>query len=110
MKIRPYRPSNGTEGEIFMEQWCERCQHDDQEFEEYCPIVADTMAFDIGDKDYPKEWIYKPGTDIPICTNFKLETRPKVRIDCKICGKKFKEYEIWAWHMENRHPLYEVKK
>jgi len=22
---RPYRPSNGTEGDIFMAQWCERC-------------------------------------------------------------------------------------
>jgi hypothetical protein len=24
----PYRPSNGTEGEMFQEQWCEKCEHD----------------------------------------------------------------------------------
>lgn len=28
MSPRPYRPSNGTEGEIFMGQWCAKCALD----------------------------------------------------------------------------------
>jgi hypothetical protein len=27
--FEPYRPSNGTEGEYFQEEYCYRCKHDD---------------------------------------------------------------------------------
>ena len=67
-----YRPSNGTEGEIFMERWCARCWRDaafraDQG--DSCPIAAATMAFDIDDPEYPAEWIEDETG--PRCTAFE---------------------------------------
>jgi len=65
-----YRPSNGTEGDIFMVNFCEKCTKD------YfngnvagCPIIANSMSYDIADERYPKEWQY--GADgQPTCTAF----------------------------------------
>lgn len=67
----PYRPSNGTEGAIFERAWCARCKHEP----DYEPGGKDCMiqfhAFwnDIGDEDYPKEWIWK--RERPVCTAFE---------------------------------------
>jgi hypothetical protein len=74
-----YRPSNGTEGEVFFGQWCCRCQKDKSMREgcnvdecddnERCDIIADTMQFNINDDEYPSEWMY--GEDgQPCCTAF----------------------------------------
>lgn len=56
---RPYRPSNGTEGEIFVAAWCQHCARygDDYEFGAPCPILTETYALDADSADYPKEWI-----------------------------------------------------
>lgn len=63
----PYRPSNGTEGELFFAAWCCNCQRDKAMREgvdfdecddnEKCSIIGDTMAYDVDDPKYPKEWI-----------------------------------------------------
>jgi hypothetical protein len=53
---KPYRPSNGTEGEFFMAQFCYRCSKHDTEGG--CPIQFATMSYEITDAEYPKEWIY----------------------------------------------------
>ena len=61
----PYLPSNGTEGEIFMGHWCERC-HKDQ-FDaggDGCPILLKSLL-----NDQPAEWVYRDGS--PICTAFE---------------------------------------
>lgn len=58
-----YRPSSGTEGDIFFANWCFKC-----EAKELCPIPGATMAFDINDAEYPIEWIRKEGA--PTCTAF----------------------------------------
>lgn len=74
-----YRPSNGTEGAVFMEAWCCRCQRDRSMREgepvdecddnELCPIIGDTMAYSTEDPGYPVEWQYgKDGQ--PCCTAF----------------------------------------
>ena len=64
-----YRPSNGTEGEIFMSQYCNRCIHDDIENNKGCTIIAFSMAYFVSDPEYPKQWIY--GDDgKPTCTKF----------------------------------------
>lgn len=60
---KPYRPANGTEGEVFMEGWCNRCKRDeafqaDPDNADGCPILGDTLMYDVAAKDYPKEWIY----------------------------------------------------
>lgn len=76
---KKYRPSNGTEGEIFMAGWCGKCQRDKSMREgcdidecddnERCDIIANTMAYDIEDAEYPVEWQYgKDGQ--PCCTAF----------------------------------------
>ena len=65
---KPYRPSNGAEGEIFREVFCYRCQEDDYP-EKCCPILVATIIYFPGDPEYPEEWIY--GLDgFPICTAF----------------------------------------
>jgi hypothetical protein len=83
----PYRPSNGTEGEMFMSDWCFRCERDK---DGDCDILARTLAFNVDDPRYPKEWVCKwaPADDgfplpIPRCTAFCLlgEPLPTPRCD-----------------------------
>lgn len=80
-----YRPSNGTEGAIFMEAWCGECQRDKSMREgapleecddsERCDIIADTFAYDINDPKYPIAWQYgKDGQ--PRCTAFVPAGQP----------------------------------
>jgi len=70
----PYRPSNGTEGDIFMSRWCAQCKADQarregDEDDDGCLIVVMTMAVDIAEPDYPKEW-RSDGPSGPRCTAF----------------------------------------
>jgi len=55
---RAYRPANGTEGDIFMSEFCYRCTKDHPETEDYCDIIARTMALDVDEDGYPGQWIY----------------------------------------------------
>lgn len=69
----PYQPSSGTAGEGFMEHWCYRCKcdkayQDSGGNEPGCDIIARSMAFKPGDKEYPVEWIWK--SNEPVCTAF----------------------------------------
>ncbi len=70
---KSYQPSNGTEGEIFMKQFCQNCQRDNldpETCEGGCDILVRTMAFNVDDDEYPSEWII--GTDgQPTCTAFE---------------------------------------
>ncbi len=79
---QPYRPSNGTEGEIFEAAWCDGCRRDAtfrgwwerngaaDEQPEGCAILCNAHAFDIGQDGYPAEWVY--GTDgQPACRAFE---------------------------------------
>lgn len=64
---RPYRPSNGTEGQFFYEAWCAKCSRDaafrnnDNDRPRGCSIIARALIYDLDDPQYPKEWIQ--GTD-----------------------------------------------
>src|SRR5690348_9141088 len=80
-----YRPSNGTEGELFMEAWCRNCARDKamnegKDFDEcddneLCQIIADTFHYRVDDSRYPKEWKYgKDGQ--PCCTAFVPTDQP----------------------------------
>jgi hypothetical protein len=63
-----YRPSNGTEGEIFLEWFCARCTKG----ETACPILGATFMLAVEDPLYPPEWTY--GEDgQPKCTAFEEE-------------------------------------
>lgn len=50
-----YKPSNGTEGDIFCAHFCDRCI---QDIDDNCPILTATLIYDIGDAKYPPEWQY----------------------------------------------------
>ena len=69
--LKPYRPSNGTEGMMFREEWCNRCEHERlyREYEirgyrgprpESCSILDATLFLATDDPEYPKEWVYDP--------------------------------------------------
>ncbi len=62
-----YRPSNGTEGEMFMERWCHECLKEPD-----CDIPSLAMLFDIEDLEYPGEWQYGANGQ-PKCTAFERE-------------------------------------
>jgi hypothetical protein len=66
-----YRPSNGTEGMIFTDNFCEQCIHDnpDPNSKKKCEILTATMLFDPFEKQYPREWIYDSDGN-PKCTAF----------------------------------------
>ena len=51
---RPYRPSNGCEGDWFMNKWCARCTKQDPGHIG-CQIIAGSMAYSLKDPEYPKE-------------------------------------------------------
>lgn len=61
MKTEPYRPSNGTEGALFMDEWCAKCRRDrafrEDENELGCPIISAAMLYQEDDPKYPNEWI-----------------------------------------------------
>lgn len=91
---RPYRPSNGTEGEIFEAAWCDHCRRDAAFRRFYdsngavggdqpdgCAILCSAHAFDIGDDGYPSEWVYGPDGQ-PRCTAFSDEDAPPVGERC----------------------------
>ncbi len=74
---KPYRPSNGTEGEMFMEQFCNRCGHDEAYQNgtgDSCEIVANTLFYALNDPKYPKEW-KRDSNGEPTCTQFKPTAR-----------------------------------
>lgn len=63
--IELYRPSNGTEGEIFISDWCANCEQDK---EHNCSILGKTMQYNIDDTEYPREWVKTQNG--PKCTVF----------------------------------------
>lgn len=79
MAGRKYRPSNGTEGELFIGAWCCHCardrslregvDYDECDDDEVCGIVARTFAHDVDAPEYPVEWQYDLRGE-PVCTAF----------------------------------------
>jgi hypothetical protein len=61
---KPYRPSNGTEGEMFCSMWCANCA-----MVSACLVFSATLWLGTEDPNYPREWQY--GEDgQPKCTAF----------------------------------------
>jgi hypothetical protein len=70
-----FRPSNGTEGMILCEHFCECCIHEkfthtQNDNDKKCDILTATLVFDQRDKEYPKEWIYD-SEGWPVCTKWQ---------------------------------------
>jgi hypothetical protein len=68
----PYRPANGTEGQLFMERYCYQCRKDDggRPDGDSCEILCNALAFDPDDPEYPAEWQYTDRGQ-PTCTAFE---------------------------------------
>lgn len=70
-----YRPSNGTEGQLFLDVFCRRCQRDGASNVEgcdegqRCEIVGLTMLHDVSEPEYPSAWQYTRDGQ-PCCTQF----------------------------------------
>ena len=78
--MRPYRPSNGSEGEWFTDKFCDQCLKDKEWREKEknpCDILGRSMAFNTREEQYPKEWIYGENGS-PTCTAFVLDTPENV--------------------------------
>lgn len=85
-EVQKYRPSNGTEGEIFMAQWCHSCRRDRASREDGgdpadgCEILARTFAIPtVEDPEYPSEWRYRPDDGRPMCTAFVWDDEEEVQ-------------------------------
>ena len=65
-----YRPSNGTEGESFVDEYCMNCLHCDPDpnGKKQCEILLATLCFSPNEPEYPREWIYD-ALGNPKCTN-----------------------------------------
>lgn len=73
--VNKYRPSNGTDGECFMEKWCYQCAlcNIGDEDKEPCAILGNALFHSIDDKNYPEEWQYNAVGE-PVCTKFTTLT------------------------------------
>lgn len=68
-----WRPSNGTEGAMFMERWCGNCAHDKAYRDgtgDACPIANNALLFNEDEPGYPAEWQYDDDGQ-PKCTAFE---------------------------------------
>lgn len=67
--MKPYRPSNGTEGMIFESKYCDSCIHNRHEEDRECQIIFLSMMFGVLDPNYPEELVYND-QNIPTCTKY----------------------------------------
>lgn len=71
---QPFQPSNGTEGMVFMDAFCDRCIHehpDPEQQQPKCNIIMLTMCYSPGEKEYPEEWVYND-EGWPVCAKWKF--------------------------------------
>lgn len=74
-EIKKYRPSNGTEGCFFAEQFCDRCAHEKFTHtgditDPACEILVNSMLYYVDNENYPDELRYGDDGN-PTCTKFK---------------------------------------
>lgn len=75
---KPYRPSNGFEGEIFYHNWCAKCTMDDPPNHKMCPIYGASLIYKTTDSEYPPQWVETE--DGPECTAF-CDNHPPTEAD-----------------------------
>lgn len=72
---KSFYPSNGTEGMIFTDSFCDQCLHEkfthtQNENDASCNILMRTMVYSPKDTEYPREWIYN-AEGWPTCTKWQ---------------------------------------
>jgi len=76
-KVSKYRPSNCTEGEIFKDRFCRRCEwYMPMEsmgcMYNGCPIELAVLKYEKSDNCYPPQWRLDENGE-PVCTEFREE-------------------------------------
>lgn len=71
----PYRPSNGTEGTSFEDEFCARCWRDEafrraDGAEDGCEIIVNAQVHHVGEPGFPQEWTHD-AEGRPTCTAFE---------------------------------------
>lgn len=56
--MKKYRPSNGSEGDWFINKYCMNCIHENEATGKCCDILTATHVYDVDEPEYPAEWIY----------------------------------------------------
>ena len=77
---KPFRPSNGTAGMIWMAVFCDRCARECVAGN-YCRIQGRALGYGIEDKGFPEEWTYDP-YGWGICTSWKSRGGPRRKRPC----------------------------
>lgn len=96
--VELYRPSNGSEGEWFHEQFCYQCSKfpRSQDAKTQCSIFIMANLSSIDEESFPSDWRYVDGS--PVCTSFKSrevhnkERREKRKI---LAGKCHNTFDIF---------------
>jgi len=65
-----YRPSNGTDLDCFVGEWCEQCRHYQGNGAEPCDVLGRVLFHNIGEPEYPREWAYTERKE-RVCTAFE---------------------------------------
>jgi hypothetical protein len=99
---KKYRPSSGTEGDMFFSCWCckcardkamrEGCDFDECDDNELCPIIANTQCYCVTDDQYPSEWTYDKNGQ-PCCTAFVTAGDPVPSPRCELTIDMFSASE-----------------
>jgi hypothetical protein len=79
--MKPYRPSNGSEGLVFQHRYCNRCIHDKAvreeppRWESGCQVWASALMFKTDEPEYPPELVYANEEDVfsGRCTKFEQD-------------------------------------
>lgn len=74
---KPYRPSNGTEGQMFEDRFCCHCrkfvdEEADEDEAAGCRLPDLAMLYEISDPKYPKQWVFD-ADGRPTCKEFEQE-------------------------------------
>lgn len=83
---KPFRPSNGTGGDIFRSYWCDECEKDRYESKP-CGIFTRSLIFSVDEKQYPKEWNYDDDGN-PQCTAFVTKGSVQRKRSARIKDKR----------------------
>lgn len=65
--VRPYRPSNGTEGDLFEAKWCGTCARNKVAG---CAIRPASVCCGVEDERYPEEWVEDANDQSPFGPSF----------------------------------------
>ena len=79
MESKKYQPSNGMEGDIFINEFCKNCKnelfiHTGGEKHIKCKILTDSLSLDINDEKYPLELI-KDENGIGKCSKYDFKNQ-----------------------------------